>query len=56
VKLPADVRTWEEDGIWTSHAPSVPGAYGLGPTAAEADLAEALELLSEHLEEVGRKT
>lgn len=44
-----------EEGMWTAHAPSVPGAYGLGPSsdAAEADLREALELLAEHLEEAG---
>jgi predicted RNase H-like HicB family nuclease len=50
-----DVITWEEEGIWTSHAPSVPGAYGLGETPAESkhDLEEALGTLSEYLDEIG---
>ncbi len=41
--------------MWTAHAPSVPGAYGLGATPAEAkrDLTCALELLSDYLAEVG---
>jgi len=50
-----DYVAWEEEGIWTSHAPSVPGVYGLGPTpkASENDLVEALELMSAYLDEVG---
>ena len=47
--------TWEEEGMWTSHVPSVPGVYGLGttPKAAESDLKEALELMFSYLKEVG---
>ena len=47
--------TWEEEGVWTSHAPSVPGAYGLGstPAASKRDLEEALGLLAEYLGEIG---
>ena len=43
-----DYVTWEEDGTWSSHVPSIPGVYGLGDTAEEAeeDLVEALEALS----------
>ena len=50
-----DYVTWEEDGMWASHAPSVPGVYGLGDTAeeAETDLAEAMAAMSEYLVEVG---
>jgi predicted RNase H-like HicB family nuclease len=50
-----DVFTWEEEGVWTSHAPSVSGVYGLGstPTASKHDLEEALGLLSKYLGEVG---
>ena len=46
-----DYVTWEEDGMWASHSPSVPGVYGLGDTAeeAESDLAEAMEAMSEYL-------
>lgn len=46
---------WEEDGVWTAHAPSVPGVYGLGatPEASSKDLTEALELMSDYLHEVG---
>lgn len=49
-----DYVTWEEDGIWASHAPSVPYVYGLGNTAreAEADLAEAMAIMSQYLAEV----
>jgi predicted RNase H-like HicB family nuclease len=38
----------EEDGMWSAHDPTVPGAYGLGDSkeAAEADLREMLELLA----------
>jgi predicted phosphodiesterase/predicted RNase H-like HicB family nuclease len=41
----------EEDGTWTAHDPTVEGVYGLGPTreAARKDLAEALELLDDHV-------
>ena len=41
--------------MWTSHAPSVPGVYGLGDTAAEAeeDLVEAMELMFSYLDKVG---
>jgi predicted phosphodiesterase/predicted RNase H-like HicB family nuclease len=41
----------EEDGTWTAHDPTVEGVYGLGPTreAAKKDLAEALELLGDHV-------
>jgi len=40
--------------MWTSHAPSVPGVYGLGDTAAEAeaDLAEAMDLMFSYTEEL----
>ena len=50
-----DYVTWEEDGMWASHAPSVPGVYGLGDTAreAEVDLEEAMEAMSQYLAEVG---
>ena len=50
-----DVITWEEEGIWTAHSPSVPGVYGLGstPDIANRDLSEALSLLSEYLQEIG---
>jgi predicted RNase H-like HicB family nuclease len=50
-----DYVTWEADGMWASHAPSVPGVYGLGDTAreAEADLAEAMATMSQYLAEVG---
>jgi predicted RNase H-like HicB family nuclease len=50
-----DYVTWEEDGMWASHVPSVPGVYGLGDTAkeAEADLAEAMEAMSEYLAVMG---
>ena len=52
-----DFVTWQEDGIWSSHAPSVPGVYGLGSTAdrAERDLMEALETMSEYLDGLGEK-
>lgn len=42
-----DVVAWEEDGIWTAHAPSIRGVYGLGATRkkAEEDLTEAANLL-----------
>jgi predicted RNase H-like HicB family nuclease len=48
---------WEEGGVWTAHAPSVPGAYGLGatPEASRKDLTAALELMSEYLHEVGEE-
>ena len=54
-KSPSDRVTWEEDGMWASHAPSVPGAYGLGDTAreAEVDLDEAVAALSLYLAEKG---
>lgn len=47
--------TWEEDGMWTSHAPSISGVYGVGKTAskAEEDLEEAVDLLFEYLSDVG---
>ena len=50
-----DYVTWQENGMWASHAPSVPGVYGLGDTAreAEADLVEAMEAMSMYLTEVG---
>ena len=50
-----DYVTWSEDGMWASHAPSVPGVYGLGDTALEAeeDLVEAMEAMSLYLSEVG---
>ena len=50
-----DFVTWEEDGVWTSHAPAIPGAYGIGDTAtkAEKDLGEALDLLFDYLASVG---
>ena len=40
----------EENGTWSAHDSNVPGVYGRGPTrkAAEADLREALALLTEH--------
>jgi predicted RNase H-like HicB family nuclease len=46
---------WDEDGVWTAHAPSVPGVYGLGdtPEASSKDLTEALELMSAYLHDVG---
>jgi uncharacterized protein with HEPN domain/predicted RNase H-like HicB family nuclease len=46
---------WQEDGIWSAKAPSVRGAYGVGPTAGEVkdDLIQALEALSEHLKKSG---
>jgi uncharacterized protein with HEPN domain/predicted RNase H-like HicB family nuclease len=49
---------WFEEGLWTAHAPAVPGAYGVGATALEAkdDLTQALGTLSEHLEKSGEKT
>lgn len=49
-ELPADVEVTEEEGTWTAHAASVPGAFGLGSSAdeASADLALALELLFAH--------
>lgn len=55
MKTSRDCVIWEEDGVWTAHAPSVPGAYGLGSTPAEAkrDLTEALELMSDYLATVG---
>lgn len=47
--------SWEEDGVWSSHVPAIPGVYGIGSSAraAEKDLAEGLELLSEYLTEIG---
>jgi len=50
-----DYVTWEEDGMWASHVPSVPGVYGLGDTAieAETDLAEAMITMSEYLVKMG---
>lgn len=47
--------SWKEEGMWTAHAPAVPGVYGLGdtPKEAEDDLVEALELMFEYLDEVG---
>jgi predicted RNase H-like HicB family nuclease len=46
---------WEEDGVWTAHASSVPGVYGLGatPEASSKDLTEALELMSAYMQELG---
>jgi predicted RNase H-like HicB family nuclease/predicted phosphodiesterase len=40
----------EEEGKWSAHDPTVPGAYGLGDSkeAAEADLRMALELLADY--------
>jgi predicted RNase H-like HicB family nuclease len=36
----------EEEGKWSAHDPTVPGAYGLGDSkkAAEADLREMLRI------------
>ena len=50
-----DYVTWEEDGMWASHVPSVSGVYGLGDTAseAEADLALAMATMAQYLAEVG---
>jgi len=47
--------SWEEEGIWTAHAPSFPGVYGIGSTSREAekDLLEALELMTSYLTEIG---
>jgi predicted RNase H-like HicB family nuclease len=52
-----DFVTWQEDRIWSSHAPSVAGVYGLGSTAARAerDLMEALETMSEYLNRLGER-
>lgn len=49
--------TWKESGIWTAHAPAVPGVYGLGRTrvAAVRDLVDALEHLLEYLDEIGER-
>lgn len=51
-EVPAvEVRTWKEGRLWTSHADSVAGVYGIGrsASASERDLAEDLGLLLEHL-------
>jgi len=50
-----DVLTWEEEGVWTAHSPSVPGVYGLGstPDVADRDLKDALDTLAEYLREIG---
>lgn len=52
-----DFVTWQEEGIWSSHAPAVSGVYGLGstPEKAEQDLKEGLAALSEYLTEIGEK-
>lgn len=49
--------SWEEEGIWTSHAPSFPGAYGLGKTPGESekDLSEAVSLMMSYMVEVGEE-
>ena len=40
----------EEEGKWSAHDPTVPGAYGLGSTKKEAlaDLREMLAMLAKH--------
>lgn len=52
-----DILLWRDEGIWTAHAPSVPGAYGIGrtPKAAKADLAGALRELATYLKSRNRK-
>lgn len=52
-----DFTTWEEGGVWTSHAPAIPGVYGVGKTAdeAEEDLEEATGFLFEYLDEIGEE-
>jgi predicted RNase H-like HicB family nuclease len=52
-----DFVTWKEGKVWSSHAPSVPGVYGLGSTSdgAERDLMEGLSTLAEYLDELGEK-
>jgi hypothetical protein len=52
-----DVVTWQEGKIWSSHAPSVSGVYGLGSTSerAERDLVKGLRELSSYLATVGEK-
>lgn len=44
---------WKEGGVWTAHAPAIPGAYGLGATQREAasDLREAISLALAYREE-----
>ena len=52
-----DVVCWEEEGIWSARVPSIPGIYGVGSTAeeAEADLVEAMGAMEEYLEEMGEE-
>jgi predicted RNase H-like HicB family nuclease len=51
-----DVVIWKEEGVWTAHSPSVPGAYGLGSTVDDAkrDLGEALTLLLRYIEDASK--
>lgn len=50
-----DFIAWKDEGIWTVHAPSLPGVYGIGDTFAQAkaDFLAAVELLSDHLDAIG---
>jgi predicted RNase H-like HicB family nuclease len=45
---------WQEEEIWTAHAPAVPGVYGVGatPKAASNDLAGALHEMFDYLDEI----
>jgi predicted RNase H-like HicB family nuclease len=49
------VTLWKEEGMWTAHAPSIPGLYGLGktPAAAKRDLAAGMRDLFAYLDEIG---
>ena len=49
------VMLWREEGIWTAHAPSIPGLYGLGrtPSAARRDLANGMHDVFTYLDEIG---
>jgi len=49
------VTLWKEESIWTAHAPSIPGLYGMGrtPAAARRDLANGMRDLFAYLDEIG---
>ncbi len=52
-----DLAVWLEEGVWAAHRASVPGAYGLGETRAQADrdLSESLDELKAYLNDIGER-
>jgi predicted RNase H-like HicB family nuclease len=49
--------SWQDEGVWTAHSPSVPGVYGIGDTRqkAETDLFEAIGEMFDYLVSIGEK-